>query len=209
MPFLRLFIAADISSEQRAACAQLIEDLKKGVQFTKAYPKWVEVDKMHLTLKFLGNVEAGRVSEITQAIDPIAVRSPRFTMGFRGLGAFPTERQPRIIWIGVQVGRRNATALAGEIEQALIPLGFPPEDRPFHPHLTLARVKSMRDAHALMDILRSHHDADLGETGVDHLTLYQSTLMPEGPVYRALHTWPLPEPQVPNSQPPARNETEA
>ena len=196
MPLLRLFIAADISPDQRGACAELIENLKKGVQFTKAYPKWVEPDNMHLTLKFLGNVDAERVSEIARVLDPIAVKNHRFSMGFRGLGAFPTERQPRIVWIGVQAGRRNVMSLAGEIEQALTPLGFPPEDRPFHPHLTLARVKSMRDAHALMDIIRSHHDADLGETEVDHLALYQSTLMPEGPVYKALHTWPLPEPET-------------
>jgi len=94
MPLLRLFIATDISSDQRAACANLIVNLKKGVQFTKAYPKWVEPDNMHLTLKFLGNVDAARVSEIAQVLDPITAKANRFMMGFRGLGTFPSERQP-------------------------------------------------------------------------------------------------------------------
>jgi RNA 2',3'-cyclic 3'-phosphodiesterase len=191
MPSLRLFIATDLSADQRAACAQLIENLRKGVQFTKAYPKWVEPNAMHLTLKFLGDVDSARVPQIAQALDPVASTIKAFTMGFKGLGVFPSERQPRILWVGVQAGHREVLQLQFGVERALNALGFPPEDRPFHPHLTLARIKSTRGAEALMDVVHSHRDSDLGQATVDHMTLYQSTLLPEGPVYKALHTWSL------------------
>ncbi|HUT24909.1 MAG TPA: RNA 2',3'-cyclic phosphodiesterase [Sumerlaeia bacterium] len=192
MPPLRLFIAADLSSEQRSAAAQLIENLRKGVQFTKAYPKWVKPEGMHLTLKFLGNVDSERVGEIVSAVDKAIAGAASFPFDLRGLGAFPSERQPKVLWVGAKKGAEDLGILASGIERALRPLGFPPEQRPFHAHLTLARIKSLRDVEAMMQVVRSHgkHSA-LGEAEVDRVTLYKSDLSPQGATYTALHRWPL------------------
>jgi 2'-5' RNA ligase len=190
---LRLFIAADMSAEQQAAAEGLIEALKKGIAFTSAHPAWVRPEGLHLTLKFLGNVESARVKEICQAVQNRIVNARSFEFSMKGLGVFPNEHRPQVLWIGARRGETEMKALQAAVEAALEPLGFARESRPFHPHLTLARIKSMRGAQAMMDVVQSHRQADLGAAETKHLTLYQSHLNPDGARYEVLHRWPLME----------------
>jgi 2'-5' RNA ligase len=188
---LRLFIAADTSSEQKAAALELMEALRKGISFTKARPAWVKPEGLHLTLKFLGNVEAERVDEIVRAVEPAVLGVPVLRFELKGLGVFPSPHRPQVLWVGVGAGSKEMCGLAATVEQVLVRLGFAPEQRPFHPHLTLARMKSLSGAEAMMDVVHSHRRADLGAADLRHLTLYQSRLAPTGATYQALHHWPL------------------
>ncbi len=187
----RLFIAADVSETQRDSIRELLDGLKKGVQFTKAHPKWVSLDSMHLTMKFIGDVEPEAKARIIASVNTLVSKCNTFDFSLRGLGVFPNKKQPRVLWLGVDAGREKMIRLCEDVQSVLKPLGFAPEKRKFHPHLTLARIKSMRGISALMDVMQSHSNVFCGKTRLAHLTLYKSQLHPDGARYTALHTWPL------------------
>ena len=188
---LRLFIAADINYAQRTAVERLVSDLKKGVQFTKAQLAWVNPRGMHVTLKFLGGVDDSRVGLIIKTLAPAIESVAPFPFSLGGVGVFPDDRQPRVLWVGVKTGQKEFSDLATAIERGLIPLGIEPERRSFNAHLTLARIKSTRGAREMIDIVESHRDCRLGLAPVDTITLYESRLAPEGATYRVLHRWSL------------------
>jgi 2'-5' RNA ligase len=109
----------------------------------------------------------------------------------RGLGFFPNVRAPKVIWCGARQGKSELFALAKLMEEAVAPLGFVPDKQPFSPHLTLARIPAMRGVEAMASVVKSHQEASLGEAQVESITFYKSTLTPDGPIYEALHQWPL------------------
>jgi 2'-5' RNA ligase len=192
MPTLRLFIATEISDAQRKATLELMANLQKGIQFTRSHPKWVEPESLHLTLKFLGGVEQERVDAIVQAVEVKLLDRAPFKMSLRGLGTFPDERAPKVLWLGVDQGKRDLMELAQRIESALYPIGFTPDLRAFHPHLTLARIKSLSGIEAMMSVIESHRRAEPGgEARVESVSLYKSDLLSEGPAHTVLHRWPL------------------
>jgi RNA 2',3'-cyclic 3'-phosphodiesterase len=196
MPDMRLFIAADLTLETKAALGKLIENLQKGINFTKAYPTWCKPGAIHLTLKFLGNVDDKRVPEIAAAVGANIEGVTPFNIKIQGLGVFPNEREPHVLWIGLKQGEKELVQLQKSVEEALVPLGFPRENRPFHPHLTLARIKSTRGIEPMMDVVHSHRNHEVGEVMLDHVSFYQSILRNEGPIYKVLHRWDFIEKQM-------------
>ena len=187
----RLFIAADISDEQRQAVARLSSNLAKGVRFTRSHPKWVEPENMHLTIKFLGGVEENRIDAIRKTVAPAVAGLPPIFLDLEGLGVFPNPHAPKVLWIGVDHGRKQLGAVAQAVDGALARIGFPRERRAFHPHLTLARVTAIRGANELMNVVESHKRAQLPPATIGEIALYESELLPEGAKYTALHRWPL------------------
>ncbi len=136
---MRLFVAINLPEEERARLEQEVRALRGA----RLPVRWVAADALHLTLKFLGEVPDARVGEIEHALKEVAGAFAPFRLELRGLGAFPNPRSPRVVWVGVhapaELGR-----LAGAVEEAMAGLGFPRENRPFSPHLTLGRAE--RDA---------------------------------------------------------------
>ncbi|MFP4380106.1 MAG: RNA 2',3'-cyclic phosphodiesterase [Candidatus Sumerlaeia bacterium] len=184
---LRLFIAANLAPEQEEACADIIERLQKGMQFTKSHPKWSKPKNLHLTLKFLGDTQERRIPKIQQAMDDACSEKKPFLFRLGGLGVFPNEKKPRVIWLGMGKGKEKMTTLQKNLDAALAHIGFPLDNREFSPHLTLARLNSMRDTHAMIRVLKMHEHIKAGENLLDKICLYQSTLTPKGPVYKLLH----------------------
>ncbi|MBN1867259.1 RNA 2',3'-cyclic phosphodiesterase [Candidatus Sumerlaeota bacterium] len=191
MATLRLFIAAEIGYGQHSAVERLLNDLKKGVQFTPARPKWVNPAALHITLKFLGSVDESRIDSIAKAVDRALNGFSAFEFSLAGLGVFPDPRQPKVLWVGVKTGKRNLVELAENVERETTSLGFEPDRRPFSAHLTLARMSSQVGMGAMMGIVTSHRDCDLGASLMETVTLYQSTLASEGATYTALRRWTL------------------
>lgn len=183
---IRSFIALELSDDMRRNLAKLIEDLKKGMQFTSAYPSWVSPEGIHLTLKFLGNIEEGMVDKIAEALEKIAAGTQPFLLKVRNLGVFPNARQPRVLWTGVTDGDRETCALQQKIDDAMATLGFELEGREFHPHLTLARIKSLKGTAAMMNIVEIHKSRYVGECMMDRLILFKSELHPDGARYTRL-----------------------
>jgi 2'-5' RNA ligase len=148
-----------------------------------------ELEQMHLTLKFIGDVEAKQVAAIQEAMERVARRHSPFEVTLRGLGVFPNRRQPTVIWAGLE-DAANIAALAGDLEDQLVAAGFAREERAYHPHLTLARIKR-NPPRGLSELLDLYADLSFQTETVRAMTLYRSDLAPAGAVYTVLHEAPL------------------
>jgi 2'-5' RNA ligase len=178
---MRLFIALDLPEPVRAALA--------GAQARLfGHPvRWADVAGLHLTLQFLGEVEASLVEPLLGALVPFT--DARVDLALAGLGAFPNLRQPRVVWVGVGGDRAGLAELQAAVVAATAPLGFTPEARPFTPHLTLGRVRQgarPKELQALGEAFaRLAPPTPLAWEAGPPL-LFQSTLTPAGAVYRRL-----------------------
>lgn len=182
---MRLFVALDVPDQVREALAELSARLKK----TCAGARWVRLEGVHITLKFIGEVSLETVEKIREALGSLPEFAP-ILLRFAGLGFFPSARRPRVFWAGVESGRELAT-FAGAIEAKLEPLGIPAEKREFHPHLTLARFESPQGTQALVAAVEALGTPEFGSETFHEFHLYQSVLKRSGPEYTRLVTYPL------------------
>lgn len=199
---IRAFLAVELPVEIRQALALVQTDVKNRISrelSPRMRLQWVRPDSVHLTLKFLGDIPEEQVDDFKAAVQG-AVRSlTPFPVGVAGLGVFPDLRAPRVLWIGLSsgpVGKGQATALshlAATIEQSVEGLGYPPESRPFNPHLTLARIKegSREVGRVLARIGLLEREVPLGQLEVSKVALMRSELKPSGSVYTKLWEIPL------------------
>jgi 2'-5' RNA ligase len=142
---------------------------------------------MHLTAKFLGDVAADKIPQVCDAVAQAVAGVAPFDLEIRGAGAFPNAARPRTIWIGTGSGEAQLNLLAERLEAALMKLGFDRENRPFHGHLTLGRVRRpSRALAALTPMLKQRADLSLGQTAVHEVVVFSSELQRGGPIYEAL-----------------------
>jgi 2'-5' RNA ligase len=180
---IRTFIAVDVSEAVRRRAARLIELLRAG----GGEVKWVEPQNMHLTLQFLGDVAQADVPPVCQAVERAVAGFPPCQISLLGAGAFPHPGRPSTIWIGVAEGAKELAAVQRAVQRALKPLGFPPERRAFHPHLTIGRIRRAGPAaHGLSQSLREQQSFDAGSTTIDQVVVYASYLDRAGPTYQAM-----------------------
>lgn len=199
---IRAFVAVELSPDLREALAQVQSRIRKVIQDrSPSDPRiqWVGPGSIHLTLKFLGEIEEAQVEDIRTALAPAIGSLPKFTVEVGGLGGFPDLRAPRVLWVGGTgpEGRiEPLAALAQTVEQALEPLGFALETKLFHPHLTLARIKD-RNREVGRVLADPHVSGALGWTerlgslAVERVSLMKSDLKPSGAVYTRLWEVPL------------------
>jgi 2'-5' RNA ligase len=181
----RLFIAIDISEEARKMAAYYMEEM--AGHFPGIAVKWEKPEKLHFTLKFLGSVDDGIVESVIEVVKQQADNVGRFEVEIRGTGAFPSAKQPRILWLGVNEPTGKMKQLAAGLESKCAKLGFEPESRPFNPHLTLARIREPRTAGRLGT---SHVGREFGPITFScrDLILFESHLSAHGSFYTKLYT---------------------
>ncbi|RKZ22150.1 RNA 2',3'-cyclic phosphodiesterase [bacterium] len=177
---MRLFIAIDLPFEAKKEIVGVRELIKN-----KGGIKWVEMENIHLTLKFLGEVEEDKVSAIEKRLKAVAKDTEPFIISLRDVGGFPTERESRVIWVGVEQGREMVYELNRKIERAMEKLGFERDSR-FHPHITIGRVKRGR---VNVQGLKFHYPSIF----VKSFFLISSRLTPSGPIYTPLREFKLGE----------------
>ena len=136
MEKIRSFVAIELPRQLK----QELDRLQKQLMVEKPQIKWVKPDGIHLTLKFLGNVDTAKIDSITQAVAESARQVPPFRLNIQGLGAFPNLKRVQVVWVGLGGELDKLSRLYQLLEPKLARLGFPPEQRPFKPHLTLARL---------------------------------------------------------------------
>ncbi len=185
----RTFIAVAVEPAIIARLTALQTELRAA----GAAVAWVQPAGMHLTLKFLGNVPEGRISEIGEALAEAVCGHAPFTVTIAGAGGFPNLVRPRVLWAGIAAGESGLVALATAVENALAARGFPREPRPFHPHLTLGRLRSSAGIVPLLVRLDAHADDDFGAMDVTEIALYRSELSPHGTKYCKLRAAKLAE----------------
>jgi 2'-5' RNA ligase len=178
-------VAIDLNSEIKKGVSQFIEDLKKQSRESRGI-RWVRPEAMHLTLKFLGEINEEKVAPITDVLNRISEECKPFPLRMKGTGFFPPKsKTPRVIWIGVEEAD-NLMRLQSQLEEALERIGFPREQRKYHPHLTLGRVKTFSDIKEILLFLEKHRDKNFGNMEVKKITFFRSILKPTGAEYSAL-----------------------
>ena len=182
MDTIRAFIAVEIDPETRQKISALISGLKKS----NADVKWITEDQMHLTLKFLGNIEQSKIQEISEALKPVADNFKPFSISLSNIGGFPNLDHPKVIWLGIDKGAKELKNLAEKIESGLEKFDFRKESREFKSHLTLGRVKSSKNMLNLVKLLKETGFSSETDISINELILFQSTLTPKGATYTVL-----------------------
>ncbi len=178
---IRSFIAINITETLRAEFSEIISVLKKS----GSDMKWVRPENLHLTLKFLGNVEIQKLEAIKTGLKNALSGNTSFDISFEGIGCFPNFRKPRVIWIGIKAAP-DLQNIYRDVENALFPLGIDKEKRSFSPHLTLGRFNSTKRLQVLTDIMTPFRDKKFGAMRVNKISLMKSELLKEGARYSVI-----------------------
>jgi 2'-5' RNA ligase len=181
---MRLFVAADLPDEARAAVAAAQKRIASALAGSAGALKWVRPEHSHLTLVFLGDVPESRVPAVVEAVSPGIATAP-FDLTLESLGMFPLRGAPRVLWIGVGGGASEVSVMQRELADRIAAAGIALEPRPFHPHLTLARWRESRPADRER-ALKSAPRGVVARARIGGATLYQSRLSPAGPSYTPL-----------------------
>lgn len=185
---LRTFVAVEIAEEASGKIDRLI----KRLSHIDAGVKWVAGENLHLTLKFLGDVPAEQVPEICDCVTQAAAGHAPFKLECCELGAFPDITRPRTVWVGAGDGSEVVQRLQESVESGLDLIGFRPERRRFHPHLTIGRARRGGPGLAqLGEAIDSERGFQAGQTLVDEVVVFSSELGPGGPTYTPLARVPL------------------
>ena len=186
MSIIRAFIAVNISPDIQRRLGSILKDLHRDL---KGVPvRWVPVENIHLTLKFLGDVSTSNLEVLKNILQVEASGQSPFEMTAGELGAFPSNYRPRVIWVSIHAPA-GLTALQHGIDNQTTRLGYAREVRPFSPHLTLGRVSrhaNPSDLHRIGEVLTSYKPGVIGAARVTAVHLYRSDLNPSGSVYTNL-----------------------
>ena len=188
---LRLFFAVPVPAEARGRVGELMEHVQRGVGDGRARIRWVRVEGLHLTLRFLGPTPSSMLGSLEEGADALARSSSPFEVRLSGGGAFPSLARPRSLWIGVREGAERLAALADGLTETAAECGLFLDTRPFAAHLTIARTDGVRLAPAAAHALEAAADGLDARFTVDRLVLFRSILGGGPARYEALHEAPL------------------
>lgn len=179
-PGKRLFVAAQVSTATSNALASAAQTLARRARDAGLDVRWMPSTSYHVTLKFLGWTRTDAVEAVRDALVEAARGTPRLVFRTARIGAFPALEKASVVWAGIE-GDAVMTGLVGRIEAAMVGLGFAAETRPFHPHVTLGRLRENRP---LKEVVLPLAEQMFGETKLDSITLFESETKPSGSVYR-------------------------
>jgi 2'-5' RNA ligase len=179
---MRAFFGISLPSQIRREVKGFTDNIRSSLPRMK----WVEEENLHITLRFMGEVDEGRIPEISSAAEDAAKSAKQFEVILGDLGAFPNPRKARVFWWGLDLGVEESTNLFTNLERNLVHSGFTPERKRYHPHITLARLRNPAPL-PVDDFKPPEH---LGFTA-STFTLYRSTLTPQGPIYDILKEFKL------------------
>jgi 2'-5' RNA ligase len=183
----RSFFAVELSAEIAAG----VRRIQGALQEHSAGVRWVRPEGIHLTLKFLGEVAPHRIEEVVRKTEEAIEGVGPFQVGIRGGGGFPSARNPRVIWIGVEDPKGILKKLQARVEAGMEKLGFTREGRAYTPHLTVGRLRSGKGRGTVAQALDAIRASDLGSMEVREVCLFRSHLKPTGAEYTKLGSFPL------------------
>jgi 2'-5' RNA ligase len=184
---LRCFVAIEIPEAIQDQLSQIQATLQNRIQRAS----WVKPSNIHLTLKFLGEVDSNAIESIGPVLERVASHHTPFSLQVGGVGAFPNLVRPRVIWVGIKIGRGKVSALAQEIDQALTQYGFSLDKKKFKSHLTIARLKGREDLRPLVNLDCQYEDIDGMTMKAHEISLIQSQLHPKGAIYTTIQSYTL------------------
>lgn len=186
-----IYTAVGLSPAQRDACVQLVERMKKSIQFLRNKPDWVAPERLHIILNYLGDQDSETVEKLIPHLEETISAFNAFTFSLRGVEPYPSARKPELIRSPVDAGKNALGGLKVRVEMGLEDLGFPASKKVEIPALTLGQIKGTQDSQDLVDILKSHGEAELGSAKLNNLMLLQQVQTEKGPFFKVLHRWLL------------------
>lgn len=174
---MRTFLAIDIPQRYK----EIFSDIQNECKKFNPDIKWVEKENLHITIKFFGEISPPTLSTLKQKLNLVSYTP--FKLKLYNIGYFPDEKNPRVIWIGIEDNSDSLKKINEVIEKILENLGFEKEKKFFSPHLTIGRVKSKKNFDKLLQIFKKYESVSFGEFDVEKIILYKSELFPTGPVY--------------------------
>ena len=178
---IRSFIAVDVDDER---LKQQFAEFQKMLLDAGADVKLVAPENMHLTLRFLGEIDEGIVQEVTDAMNLVGFQS--FDIRFKGAGAFPSLSRINVVWVGIAAGDEELAKIAERLEPKLRAIGIPSDKKGFSPHLTVARVRTGRNKDRIAELLSELREKDFGSMRAESIMLKKSVLTPNGPIYSTI-----------------------
>ena len=182
MPSIRTFVAIKIPEDIRNGIATL----QSGSKGLGGKITWVKPENMHLTLKFLGETEQRQVKNISDKLAQAVLSINQFEIKFKGAGAFPNIRKPKVFWVGTEGDNSTLIELANKIDQQMCEFGFKPENRRFSAHLTIGRVRDFKGIDPVIHLLQKEESFSPGEFIVKYVSFIKSELTRQGPIYTTL-----------------------
>ena len=179
---IRTFIALELPP----AVISLFQEVQQDLKRLKIRARWVRPENIHLTLKFLGDVNPDDIDKIGTAMAGAAIDCPPVTVSVRGIGVFPGIKRPRVIWVGLGGDTQSLLALQSRLEQNLAGAGFPKDKRSFKAHLTLGRIKHTANPAVIRRMLMDYARLSAEEFTFNQVILFKSDLKPSGAVYSKL-----------------------
>ena len=179
---IRTFIAVEVTPAIRTRLVAMQRELASAAQEVK----WVEEENLHVTLKFLGQVDEREVHTVCRLVQEAVAGQAPFDMTVAGIGAFPNENRPRVIWAGVTAGGPELIRIHGDLEPVLRAEGYPREDRPYTPHITLGRIRQIKPNPQLAAALQQHQAWEGGHRQVREVLVMASELSSDGPHYMVM-----------------------
>lgn len=183
---IRSFISINLNDALKKEINNLLMDFKKH----NFDVKWVPVENLHVTLKFLGHITDETVEKVKERLYNIASSFKPFRLSFKGIGFFPDRKRPRVIWIDIS-DSEVLKSLQETIDERLTEIGFEREERDFSPHLTIGRIRSLKDREKLIGLIDTIKDWKFGSIDVDRVYLMKSDLRPGGAQYSVIAEFPL------------------
>ncbi len=184
---MRCFIGIGLPPTVRDA----VEEALRGMREPKGPVSWVAKGNLHLTLKFLGEIRDHRLAVLSGALEGVSAGFAPFSLDARGGGTFPGPRNPRVLWVGFREPLELVGKLQQNIENALSGAGFPREDRPFHPHITVGRVRGVLPPAWGDRFVRGLSGREFGNVPVSSIVLFESRLATGGAIYSVVREFPL------------------
>ena len=179
---IRTFIALELPPAVFSLLHKVQQDLKR----MNIRARWVRPENIHITLKFLGDINPGDIDKIGAAMTAAAIEFPSVTLTVRGIGVFPGIKRPRVIWVGLGGDIRSLLSLQSRLEQELAGAGFPKDKRSFKAHLTLGRIKQSAGPAVIRQMISEYATLSSDEFSCNQVILFKSDLKPSGAVYSKL-----------------------
>lgn len=177
MSQLRAFLAIDVDEDLKAKMYRIVKEFKQ----IDARIKYVELENLHLTLKFFGDIDIEGIDLLSSKIENVVSNFDKFTVKIKGCGAFPNTNRIKVIWLGLDEDA-IVKQLHDELDKEFVKLGFD-KDRKFSTHLTIGRMKSAKGKDKVKSKIEEFSEVEIGEMCVDKIILKKSTLTPQGPIY--------------------------
>ena len=182
----RIFAAIKVEPDENLL--RIYDELKNDLRYEKI--KWVEPQNIHITLKFFGETSDEKIDDICEVFDLIAQRHPTFTLQMQNVGIFGSSYNPRVVWFGMKESR-EIEKLANDVLKSVEKIGFARDRQNFRPHLTVGRIKFIRDKQYFQQAINKFKNTFLQTIPVNSFSLIESNLKPQGPVYNIVEVFPL------------------